>query len=53
MNRQRRTVFRSGNGLVVCLPKTWLDGEGIGVGGKVDLFFNGEGSVEIRKAEGG
>ncbi len=35
---------------MVCLPKTWLDGMGIEVGDKVEMFFNGE--IRLRKLEG-
>lgn len=36
----KRTVYRQGSGLVVCLPKIWLEREGIKEGDKLEILFD-------------
>ncbi len=52
MNRRSSKVHRIGHtSLAVILPKDWTRGMEIDAGDRVELRYNGNGSVEIRKVE--
>jgi hypothetical protein len=36
----KRRVYRNGDGLVITLPKIWVEREGISEGSTVELRFN-------------
>jgi antitoxin component of MazEF toxin-antitoxin module len=48
-NKAERTLLRSGASVVVALPPSWLRYFGLNVGDKVDVIWNTDVTVKVKR----